>query len=87
MTMKIRRMRPFLLLPVLTAAFAIGCASAVKDLDPGDRLYRAKCGSCHRLIEAHEHDTETWRFYVDKYGKKMSPDEKETVLGFLSQNR
>jgi hypothetical protein len=30
---------------------------------------------------------ETWRFYVDKYGRKMSDSEKEAVLGFLRDNR
>jgi cytochrome c5 len=52
-------------------------------MSPGEMLYRAKCLSCHSVIAPGDHDEEEWRLYVDKYGKKMTDEEKRIVLGYL----
>ena len=49
------------------------------------RLYVSKCGSCHRLLPPQDYTTDQWQHYVDKYGKKMTPLKKQTVLDYLQQ--
>jgi len=53
---------------------------------PGQPLYSAKCGSCHRLLPPQDHTAPTWRHYVDKYGKKMTAEQKQLVLDYLTSN-
>ena len=48
-----------------------GCHPPSVQLSPGERLYRASCASCHRLIQPQEHDEDTWRAYVEKYGDRL----------------
>ena len=60
-----------------------GCQNMAVQMSNGEKLYRAKCSSCHRVIEPVEHGEEEWRQYVDKYGKKMTDEEKRIVLGYL----
>jgi hypothetical protein len=62
-----------------------GCVSVTAEMSPGERLYRANCGSCHRLIGPEEHDVATWQHYVDEYGSNLDDDEKRQVLTFLTR--
>jgi hypothetical protein len=60
-----------------------GCQSMAVQMSGGERLYRAKCSSCHNIIEPRCHDEETWHKYVEEYGKKMTAREKRLVLQYL----
>lgn len=60
-----------------------GCHPPSVQLTPGERLYRANCGSCHRLIRPQEHDGQTWVAYVEKYGKTLQPLDKQLVIEYL----
>ena len=62
-----------------------GCASATAHMTDGERLYRANCGSCHRLIGPEEHSEAMWSHYVDEYGPDLDDDEKRQILAFLTQ--
>lgn len=62
---------------------AWGCHPPSATLEPGERLYRGKCSSCHRLISPHEHDDKTWLVYVEKYGKNLSAAEKNLIMQYL----
>ncbi|NIP24063.1 MAG: hypothetical protein GWN67_10720 [Phycisphaerae bacterium] len=60
-----------------------GCQTISREMSPGEMLYRAKCSSCHSVIATSSYDRQEWRLYIDKYGKKMTDDEKRIVLEYL----
>ncbi|MHC4642275.1 MAG: c-type cytochrome [Planctomycetota bacterium] len=60
-----------------------GCQNMAVQMSGGEKLYRAKCSSCHSVIAPGNHDEEQWCLYVDKYGKKMTDEEKRIVLEYL----
>ena len=82
------KVRKIFIICFLSSAFITalihGCSNLVIEMGEGQKLYRAKCSSCHNLIEPDSHDIQTWRLYVDKYGKKMTEQEKRSVLDYLS---
>jgi hypothetical protein len=64
-------------------ALIYGCRNMAVEMRYSKMLYHAKCSSCHNIIEPSSHDKETWEIYVDEYGKKMTAEEKRTVLHYL----
>lgn len=56
-------------------------------MDEGAIMYSRKCSSCHNLIEPSRFDKEQWQYYVDKYGKKMTIEEKQLLLDYLAGAR
>jgi len=74
----------FLLLAAITLSTSIhGCQSLAIQMSDGEKLYRAKCSSCHNIIAPSLHDEETWHKYVEEYGKRMTIKEKQLVLQYL----
>ncbi len=69
---------------VLILALMQGCASVTAGMSEGERLYRANCASCHRLIRPEEHEAVLWRHYVDEYGSKLDEEKKRRILEFLA---
>jgi hypothetical protein len=67
--------------------FMCGCSTSANSGDfadsPAKTLYSAKCASCHRLLPPQDYTSDQWRLYVDKYGKKMTQLQKQTVLDYL----
>ncbi|MHC5103775.1 MAG: hypothetical protein ACYSOQ_10215 [Planctomycetota bacterium] len=67
--------------------FICGCSTPADSGNfagsPAKTLYSAKCGSCHRLLPPQDYTSDQWRLYVDKYGKKMTQLQKQTVLEYL----
>ncbi len=55
-----------------------------KPMSQGEKLYRGNCAACHRLLATEEHDGPTWETYIEKYGKRLSPEEKKLVYNFLT---
>lgn len=51
----------------------------------GYRLYAAKCSACHRLLPPERYSIEKFQEYIDKYGKEMTSEEKESLLGALKE--
>ena len=70
---------------VLIPALIHGCVSVTAEMSFGERLYRANCASCHRLIGPTEHDAATWSHYVDEYGTGLDEVQKREVMVFLTQ--
>jgi len=70
---------------ILIAVFIHGCVSATAHMSQGEKLYRANCSSCHRLIEPEEHDAATWGHYVEEYGPNLDDATKRQILVFLTQ--
>ncbi len=67
-------------------ALVYGCQNMLAEMSEGQALYRAKCSSCHNIIEPSRHDKETWDIYVSKYGQKMTREEKRAVLQYLADS-
>jgi hypothetical protein len=72
---------------VFISTFIYGCHSLTVKLNEGERLYKAKCSSCHNIIAPSRHNMQSWRFYVDKYGKNMTDIEKMIVLKYLEDSK
>ena len=49
------------------------------------KLYSANCASCHRLLPPEDHSVEKFGEYINKYGKGMSAEEKERLLGYIKE--
>jgi mono/diheme cytochrome c family protein len=69
--------------------FMHGCSGSAGSRVPydGRALYASKCGSCHRLLAPQEYSMDEWLHYVDKYGKRMTEDQKQMVLSYIQQER
>ncbi len=63
--------------------FVYGCAMMAKPMSDGEVLYRAKCSSCHNIIAPSSYGKEDWQLYLDKYGEKMTNQEKRAILEYL----
>lgn len=68
----------------------VGCAGSL-DKGPwtqGQRLYRAKCRSCHKLINPKKHSDEEWKVFVEKYSEKsnLTESERRQILQYLLEN-
>ena len=66
-----------------------GCSSAPsRPMTEGERLYRAKCTSCHRAYEPHEQTPERWSKTLDKMEAEkkvhLAPEDRAEILGYLS---
>ena len=70
----------------LLLAFAAACSSAPsRPLSPEERVYRAKCTSCHRAYEPGERND--WPAVLDRMNAEkkthLSPEERAQILAFL----
>jgi hypothetical protein len=59
----------------------------VKDMDEEAALYSRKCSSCHHLIEPDRWDRETWHHYIERYGRKLTVEEKHRLLYYLAGSK
>ena len=71
--------------------FLYGCSNPANytvtaDAPSAPLLYSAKCASCHRLLPPEDYSAQTWRHYVDKYGKKLTDVQKQQMLDYLIVN-
>lgn len=64
-----------------------GCFGPGLQMSEGQRLYHAKCSSCHNLVEPERFDYQQWRSYIDKYGDELIADEKRVILDYLAGGR
>ncbi|MHC4174876.1 MAG: FMN-binding protein [Planctomycetota bacterium] len=58
-----------------------------KEMNDSEVLYRKNCSSCHALIEPGRFDREEWSTYVNKYGKKLTFEEKPLLLDYLTGSK
>ncbi len=80
----IKKLLPWLLAAIGLVALSYGCRNMAVEMSGGEMLYLAKCSSCHNIIEPSHHNKETWEIYVDEYGKKMTTEEKQLLLAYLT---
>lgn len=71
-------------------SFIIGCAATVgkKTMTEGERLYRARCRSCHSLIDPKKHSDSQWQVLLGKYGENsnLTENESKRILEYLTEN-
>jgi hypothetical protein len=71
---------------VTCALFFGGCLpEEQKQFSEGEKLYRAKCTSCHRLLPIEDYPLEKFEEYIGKYGKEMTDEEKEFLLEMIKK--
>jgi mono/diheme cytochrome c family protein len=80
-----------LLLLIVFVITELACSNngriAASEMTHGEKLYRARCGNCHRLRAPHENTTEEWALNVEKYGKRMTAEQRQLVLDYLLSAR
>jgi len=81
-----KKLLPWLLGAIGLFALVYGCQNMAPEMSEGQILYRAKCSSCHNIIEPSRHDKETWDIYVDKYAQKITAEEKRSLLQYLADS-
>ena len=72
----------------ILAVAAAACSSAPsRPMSEGERLYRAKCTSCHKAYEPAERTRERWSAVLDKMEAEkkvhLSPEDRAEILGYL----
>lgn len=80
-------MRATLALGLVTLAAVGACAHGARGAaapPDGATLYRSNCASCHRLKSPDEHDAATWRKAVERFGKRLTPDERARIVEYLT---
>lgn len=80
-----KRMKRGALFIILMTFVIVSSALAAekRPLTEGERLYRSKCASCHRLLPPKKYSDEKWEEYVIKYGKKIKEEERQKILEYL----
>ncbi|TMA23356.1 MAG: hypothetical protein E6J88_12865 [Deltaproteobacteria bacterium] len=73
---------------VIIALLVAACSSAPsRPMSSGERLYRAKCTSCHRVYEPHEQTPSQWAATLDKMEAEkkvhLTAEERAEILGYL----
>ena len=71
---------------LLLAAAALACSSAPsRPMSEGERLYRSKCTSCHRVYEPS--DRSDWPRVIDKMEAekkvRLGPEDRAEILTYL----
>ena len=77
----------FLLFGVLGLSILVhGCHDVMVEMSDGEKLYRAKCSSCHKIIAPSRFNRDIWLRYIEKFGGKMTDEEKLVVLRYLEDS-
>ena len=80
-------MRALLAAAAVLGAAACGAGKPRAPMSDGERLYAAKCTSCHSY-EPHDYKPGQWRTAVAEmeHEKKvtLSPEQRELILAFLA---
>jgi hypothetical protein len=73
---------------LMTAAAACSTGQPRAPMSEGERTYRAKCTSCHRVYEPHEETPAQWVKTIDKMEAlkkvKLTPEERAEILQYLT---
>jgi hypothetical protein len=63
-----------------------GCHDVMVEMSDGEKLYRAKCSSCHKIIAPSRFNRDIWLRYIEKFGGKMTDEERLVVLQYLEDS-
>lgn len=80
--------------PLLAAAIVALAAACVvtppggggAGFHPGERVYRARCTSCHAEIDRAEHSAGEWERLVSRYGRvaNLGDHDRRVILAYLT---
>lgn len=77
------------------AAMTVGCETRLPEPESaGARLYRDRCGDCHRLYAPELLKAEMWKYQVERMQGEMvrrgapplKDDERATILEYLQKH-
>ncbi|NOX88577.1 MAG: hypothetical protein GXO77_06095 [Calditrichaeota bacterium] len=72
---------------VVAALFLIACTTQInsRPLSEGEKLFRSKCASCHRLPDPVSRDAKQWEDVLAKHEKRarLTPEAKRLILTHL----
>ncbi len=79
---------------LLTTSLLLLSATIAAEPDPGETLYRSRCGLCHQLPEPNMLTAKQWRIVLETMQKRMghiempplSKSEREQILGYLGKH-
>ena len=76
---------------VIAAALGIlvSCAaSRPADMDPGEKLFKSKCGACHIRPKPGRFTRSGWEKLLDEHKKRvpLEPDERQRLLDYLARD-
>lgn len=63
---------------------AYGCRTTAAFMGEGERLYRAKCSSCHRPVDPNTRSADEWRALLEHHGPTLTDTERATLLAHLA---
>jgi diheme cytochrome c len=76
---------------LLLCAAACGGSRPREPMSDSRRTYLSKCTSCHSAYQPAEYTPAQWSEVMDEMEKqkrvRLSPDERELILGYLSAGR
>ncbi len=75
------------------ALLALFSATPASEPDPGETLYKSRCGLCHQLPDPEMLTSRQWRIVLETMQKRMghiempplSAEEREQILAYLSR--
>jgi len=79
-----KRLWLWILVLLMALPLFYSCQDDAKNFSNSEKLYSSKCSSCHNLIEPSRFDKETWHLHIERYGQKMTDEEKRVLLGYLT---
>jgi len=82
-----KRLSHWLIVLLIALPLFYSCQNIAKNFSNNEILYRGKCSSCHTLIEPNRFDKEIWYLYIEKYGQKMTDEEKQLLFNYLTKSR
>lgn len=71
------------ILSIVIAAVMAGCGSMATQMSQEQKLYLSKCASCHQPIAPGRYDDLQWEQNVARYGKGLTPAQKQQILSYL----
>lgn len=55
-----------------------------REMSEGELLYRSKCSVCHIPLKPESRPCGVWEKYVERYAPTLSPEEREKMLRYLT---
>ena len=73
---------------LILAVACLACSGAPsRPMSEAERLYRAKCTSCHKAYQPRERSREGWSAVLDKMEAEkkvhLAPEDRAEILGYL----
>jgi len=67
------------------AVLVFGCQTMVTHMSEEQRLYRAKCSSCHQPVDPGTRTPDQWHARLAHHGPKLTDAERAAILRYLTQ--